>query len=356
MAASNCVTVRAGAANDASRRASEHDAHNCTSAYRAGGFRRRPNERRQVESARLSVPAVSVLLLRAAGALLVWLRHPALLGCTLVLVLTVAADGSIGRPALFPAQGALVLVGGGDITPDIAARFVALAGGKNRNFVYIPTAAEDEQIDPPALEQSFRATFGVRHVAILHTRNREVADSRGFTRPLETADAVWFGGGRQWRIADAYIGTRTERALRQLLGRGTSTGASILASYLVRGAPEGNWIVSAPGHERGFGLLPRTAIDQHVDLYHRENDIAPVIMHHPDLLGISLDEATALVVTRDAASVVGRGRVILHDGNSHCGRPYVVLHAGDQIATAGPVAASCHTGTAGWRASTPSKS
>jgi len=210
----------------------------------------------------------------------------------------------------------------------------------------------DADIDLAALETSFRATFGVSHVTILHTRDRRVADSNRFTEALAAADAVWFGGGRQWRIADAYLGTRTERALHGLLMRGgvvggTSAGASVLASYLVRGAPEGNWVISAPGHERGFGLLPGTAIDQHVDLYHRENDVASVILHHPDLLGISLDEATALVVTNGTASVIGRGRVILHDGNQHCGLPYAVLHAGDRIALGRQITTTCRTRLAG---------
>src|SRR5579872_4529889 len=74
---------------------------------------------------------------------------------------------------------------------------------------------------------------------------------------------------------------RFEPALHRVLARGgvvagTSAGASILTSYLVRGAPEGNWILSAPGHERGFGLLANAAVDQHVDRYHREDDIADV--------------------------------------------------------------------------------
>jgi cyanophycinase len=295
---------------------------------------------------------MSALLFQALMVIIQRLRYPACLAGALSLVLTVAADGRAGRMPGSPPRGVVVLVGGGDITPAIAERYVALAGGKDRKFVYIPTAAEDADIDSAALEASFRATFGVSHVVVLHTRDRRVANSRQFTEPLETADAVWFGGGRQWRIADAYLGTRTERTLHRLLIRGgvvggTSAGASILASYLVRGAPEGNWIVSAPGHERGFGLLPGTAVDQHVDLYHRENDVAPVVLHHPDVLGISLDEATALVIANGTASVIGRGRVILHDGSRHCGLPYAVLRAGDRIALRRPVTISCGASLAG---------
>ncbi|HVJ51787.1 MAG TPA: cyanophycinase [Aliidongia sp.] len=284
---------------------------------------------------------MSLLLLRALLGWIPWTR----LAAFLAILLALSADGLHG-PALAAPHGALLLVGGGDIPASIADRFVALAGGRSRHFVYIPTAAVDEEIDPAALERWFKTTFGVEHIVILHTRDRKIADSRAFAAPLDKADAVWFGGGRQWRIADAYLGTRTEAAVRRLLSRGgvvggTSAGASILASYLVRGAPEGNWIISAPGHERGFGLLPHAAVDQHLDLYHRENDIEPLIRHHPALLGIGLDEATAIVVTGGSASVVGRGRVILHDGQSHCGLPYAVLRSGDSFVPGVPVSLPC---------------
>ncbi|MGH7045751.1 MAG: Type 1 glutamine amidotransferase-like domain-containing protein [Stellaceae bacterium] len=83
-----------------------------------------------------------------------------------------------------------------------------------------------------------------------------------------SSPAVFFGGGRQYRLVDAYAGTLTERAIRAVLARGgliagTSAGATILGSYLVRGAPsEGNSILMYPGYERGFAYLSNVAIDQ----------------------------------------------------------------------------------------------
>jgi len=265
----------------------------------------------------------------------------------LLAILAVASLALAGAPRerVPVSAGALLLLGGGEVTPEIAQRFVALAGGRDGHFVYIPTAAPDSEISPLELKMWFRMTFGVDNVTILHTRDRSLADTDSFAAPLETADGVWFGGGRQWRIADAYLGTRVEAALRAVLRRGgivagTSAGASILASYLVRGAPEGNWIVSAPGRERGFGLLPRAAVDQHVDRFHRENDIASILRLHPDLLGIGLDESTAITVISDSCTVIGNGRVILHDGKQHDGLPYAILHEGDRFTVAATAVAA----------------
>ena len=112
-------------------------------------------------------------------------------------------------------------------------------------------------------------------VTILHTRDRKVADSETFTAPLRAATAVFIGGGRQWRLVDAYRGTRTETELRAILDRdglisGSSAGATIQGSYLVRGSPRSNKILMAPGYERGFGYLSNVAIDQHVSQRGRE--------------------------------------------------------------------------------------
>lgn len=132
--------------------------------------------------------------------------------------------------------------------------------------------------------------------------------------PLRTARAVWITGGRQWRLADAYLGTRTLREIHALLARGgvvggSSAGASIQASYLVRGAPWGNKTVMAPGHEEGFALLRGTAIDQHTNTRLRAEDIRPVLRKYPEVLGIVLDEVTAVVVSGDECEVVGSGKV-----------------------------------------------
>jgi cyanophycinase len=232
-----------------------------------------------------------------------------------------------------PAKGSLVAVGGGRIGPDIVRRFLAVAGGTDARFVVIPTAAEDP-VDPERARQQFSKQFGVAHITVLHTRDRKVADSDAFVTPLRAASAVWFSGGRQWRLVDAYLHTRAQREIEALLGRGgvvggSSAGATIQGSYLVRGAPEGNTIMMAKGHEEGFGLLKNSAIDQHVNTRGRESDLISVIEAHPGLLGIGLDESTAIVVSGRRLEVIGEGKVRIYDGREHDGRKFLILAPGD---------------------------
>jgi len=243
-----------------------------------------------------------------------------------------------------PSKGHLVIVGGGKLGTEIIAKFVSLAGGPEANYVVVPTAAGDDEFDPEKVRDKFSKLFGVTHVTMLHTRDRQVADSDAFVEPLRKANAVWFEGGRQWRLADAYLNTRTERQVRAVLERdgvvgGSSAGATILGSYLVRGSPEGNTIMMAKGHEEGFALLKNVAIDQHVLRRRRENDLVPVIDLHPALLGIGIDESTAIVVNGDRMQVIGESKVGIYDGKDHGGTRYYFLLPGQSfdLATRAPI-------------------
>ena len=86
---------------------------------------------------------------------------------------------------------------------------------------------------------------------------------------------------------------------------GSSAGASIQASYMVRGNPLGNREIMAEGYERGFGFLPGAAVDQHFSQRGRLADMEALVARFPQLLGIGLDESTAIVVSGSAAEVLG---------------------------------------------------
>jgi cyanophycinase len=255
---------------------------------------------------------------------------------TLMLVLLLAAGVSAqnNKSSSGPKKGSLVIVGGGKIPQSISDRFIALAGGPAANFVLIPTALEDEALKanagkPPEL-------FGLKNLTVLHTRDRKEADSKQFIAALKKANGVWLGGGRQWRLVDSYLNTAVHKELCALLKRGgviggTSAGASIQASFMVRGAREGNQLMMAPGYLEGFGLLRNTAIDQHINTRKREADLKEVIAAHPELLGIGLYESTAIIVQGDKFTVLGDGKVAITDGLDHQGLSYYLLQPGAQF-------------------------
>jgi cyanophycinase len=239
-------------------------------------------------------------------------------------------------PSVGPASGSLLVVGGGTLSPQIVNRFVALAGSKEAELVVIPTASETDPVDSARVLDQFKRAFGFKNVTVLHTRDRAEADTEAFVAPLTKARAVWFDGGRQWRIIDAFAGTRTQREIEAVLYRGgviggSSAGATIQGSYLVRGAREGNQIIMAKGYEEGFGYLKGVAIDQHILPRNRADDLVQVIDAHPDLLGLGIDEATAIVVQGDRFEVIGRGVVGIYDNKDHDCKKYYFLAPGERF-------------------------
>lgn len=212
-------------------------------------------------------------------------------------------------------KGVVIAMGGGNGTPEIYEKWKTLGGGKYAHVVLIPTANNPGDDISPVIN-GLKQVFGVQDVSVLDTKDRAKANSAEFVAPLKQATFVFIDGGRQWRLADAYLGTRVERELRNVLKRGgviagSSAGASILASYLVRGDPSGPEIMMAKGHEQGFGLLPNSAIDQHVSERHREHDLEAVVAAHPKVLGIGIDPNTIIVVQGDQFEVIGTGKVTI---------------------------------------------
>jgi cyanophycinase len=222
-----------------------------------------------------------------------------------------------------PEKGSLVIVGGGDVGPEIWARFIELAGGANANIIYVPTAGEDSTIVKNDKTVKKLQELGVKNVTTLHTRDPKVANTEKFVEPIRKATGIWFEGGRQWKIADAYLGTLTQKEFNALLDRGgviggTSAGATIQGSYLFRGDTKGNTVLVGD-HTQGLDFIHNVAIDQHVLKRNRQFDLLSFIKTRPDLLGIGIDESTAIVVHQNTFEVIGVSYVAIYNATNFAG-------------------------------------
>jgi cyanophycinase len=205
-------------------------------------------------------------------------------------------------------SGSLVIVGGGGMPKEVTQKFIELAGGPDELIVVLPTA--DEPGTSGGNQGRFFERAGAKNVKLLSQRTRADVESAEFADTLAKAKGVWFGGGRQWRFVDAYAGTKAEAMFHDVLRRGgviggSSAGASIQAQYMVRGSVLGNTDMMAEGYERGLAFLPGTAVDQHFTQRKRQPDMTGVMKRFPQLLGIGLDETTAIVVQGQTAEVFG---------------------------------------------------
>jgi cyanophycinase len=237
-----------------------------------------------------------------------------------------------------PEKGTLVIVGGNMQDPAIVKRFIDLAGGPDAPIVIIPTAGEaDDDYDQYWSGLRQWRENGARQLTVLHTRDRKVADSEAFVKAIREARGVFFAGGRQWRLADSYLNTRTHRELTALLNRGgvvggSSAGASILSSFMVRGDTKGNEKMIGD-HTVGLGFLKNAAVDQHLLRRNRQFDMLEVIDQHPELLGIGLDEDTAIVVQGDRFDVIGKSYVVVYSNKPVVGSNgrFYFMGAGDRF-------------------------
>lgn len=208
--------------------------------------------------------------------------------------------------------GALVIVGGGGLPQGAIEFFLKEAGGEKAKLVVIPTASEyaDDAAERERLVTEWKSR-GFADVVVLHTRSREEVNTDAFCEPLKSATAVWFGGGDQSKIADAYLGAKVEAevmALRQRGGvvGGTSAGAAIQSKCMIAGGKE------VADVKEGFDLLPGAVIDQHFLARNRQARLKGVIDARPHLVGVGIDEATALLVKGRNLSVVGKSSVTIY--------------------------------------------
>ncbi len=276
----------------------------------------------------------------------------------LALVSAVAValhPGSLSAQSVGPENGTLVIVGGALSDPEIVDAFIELSGGPDAPIVVIPTAGAALDYDDSFGRLELFRNRGATNLTLLHTRDRSEADTEAFVAPIQEAGGVWFTGGRQWRLADSYLGTRTEEALWELLARdgvigGSSAGATIQGSYLARGDTRTNTIMMGD-HEDGFAFLRDTAIDQHLLARNRQFDLIEIIEARPELLGIGLDENTAIVVRGDQFRVIGASYVAIYDHHRMIGENghFMLLGSGDgyDMATRRPVWASADSDSEG---------
>lgn len=236
-----------------------------------------------------------------------------------------------------PDKGTLVIVGGNMQDPAIVKRFIDLAGGPDASIVIIPTAGEDDDYDNYWSGLKQWRENGAKNLTVIHTRDRKEADTDAFVKPIRTARGVFFTGGRQWRLADSYLNTQTHNELNALLARGgviggTSAGASILTSFMVRGDTKSNEKMIGD-HTVGLGFLKNAAVDQHLLRRNRQFDMLEVIDAHPELLGIGLDEDTAIVVQGDRFDVIGRSYAVIFSSKPVAGSSgrFYFMGAGDRF-------------------------
>lgn len=228
-------------------------------------------------------------------------------------------------------KGSLVIIGGGNRGEHIMSEFIRLAGGSASTVVVFPMASM--YADSAEMKEEQTASmkkWGAGTVRYLNL-NPKQADTDSALRLLDGVTGVFFAGGDQSKLTAALKGTRVEKRLHELYQNGaviggTSAGAAVMSRVMITGderlntdsanvfqfIKKGNVVTS-----HGFGFLDNVIIDQHFIRRKRHNRLISLVLENPNLLGVGIDEATAIVVKSGSIfTVVGEATVAVYDATA----------------------------------------
>lgn len=218
-------------------------------------------------------------------------------------------------------RGFVIPIGGAEDKlkdQSILTRFVDLCGGEKASITVIPTASELEDTGDNYV-RIFK-DLGVQEVTSLPIVEREDAQSEQHLEALERSTGVFITGGNQLRLSTILGGTPVSKAIRRLNAHGThiagtSAGAAIMPEHMISGGDSGATPKQgAVSLSPGLGLTNKLVIDQHFRQRDRLGRLMSAIAYNPFLIGLGLDEDTAVFINPEGVlEVEGTGAITIID-------------------------------------------
>lgn len=211
-------------------------------------------------------------------------------------------------------KGHLVIVGGSVIPADLRQKMLDLSGGPKAHIVIIPNASSVPEATGAEAVDRFRQA-GATDIEIADLTKPEPAVSA-----ILKASLIWIAGGNQNRLTELMIGTPIPEAIRRRYTEGatiggTSAGAAVMTGLMLTGVADLDTIRNGSTQlVGGLGLWNEAIVDQHFLKRGRFNRLASAVLDHPEMLGIGIDESTAIVVSGGRQfEVAGMSNVIVVD-------------------------------------------
>jgi cyanophycinase len=244
-----------------------------------------------------------------------------LIAAVVVSAVFITSPNGEARP-----KGRLVIIGGGERTDEIMKKFIALAGGKNATIVVFPMASTvSEEVGKEQAEQ-IRA-LGVKEAFYLNI-NADAANQDSTVAKLAHVTGVFYSGGDQVLLTGALLHTKVQERIQEIYCNGgvvggTSAGAAVMSRIMLTGNELLNKDSTASFFsllkdnietKEGFGFVTDAIIDQHFVVRRRHNRLLSVVLQHPHLVGVGIDEATSIIVNpNNTFTVLGESVVVVYD-------------------------------------------
>ena len=179
---------------------------------------------------------------------------------------------------------------------------------------------------PEKSYQNYKNVFsnlGIKNIDKLDISTREDAFDNKNVELINNSNLLFFTGGDQLRITSMIGGSPVYDAVKELCANGgliagTSAGASVMSdTMIVQGEDDESPHKCTLKMSPGLGLVNNIIIDQHFAQRGRIGRLLTAIAQNPEVLGVGIDEDTAIVVSdKGTAEVIGSGAVYFIDGSS----------------------------------------
>jgi cyanophycinase len=209
-------------------------------------------------------------------------------------------------------RGHLVIVGGGGTPDAVLSRTLSLAGGQAARIVIFPQASELADTGEKNVEM-WKKAGATNAVSIA------LSDPQAAVRAVQEAQMIWFPGGDQNKLMKAFENTGVPEAILKRYREGatvggTSAGAAVISKVMITGEADLQSVTAgATQTSAGLGLWQETVVDQHFLKRQRQNRLLSLVLDHPSLVGVGIDEQTAVIVTGSRFQILGRSSVIVLD-------------------------------------------
>ncbi|WP_426348879.1 cyanophycinase [Alloiococcus sp. CFN-8] len=192
---------------------------------------------------------------------------------------------------------------------------------KENDKLLIATLATESPEEVGSIYKEIFSSMGVKNIKFLNITSRPEAFEQENINLINESKLMFFTGGDQLKITSLIGGSPVGDALREnykagCVYVGTSAGASVVSNNMIisgddEESPKKFTLKISPG----LGLIENVIIDQHFAQRGRIGRILAGIAQNPFILGIGIDEDTAMIVNNNSSlKVIGSGAIYIIDG------------------------------------------
>ncbi|MGC3944617.1 MAG: cyanophycinase [Chryseolinea sp.] len=243
----------------------------------------------------------------------------------LILLLTLSCSTLAFSQSKSP-KGKLFIIGGGSRPDAMVDRIIKEAGILQGGYgVILPMSSEDPDSSVWYANQQF-IKKGINTVYGVNFRKGQTYSAAKLDS-VRNAKLIYITGGDQVRFMGVVQGTEIGKAIHDAFDKGalvggTSAGAAVMSKIMITGnelkhteyqSTFRNIEADNIETKEGLGFIQNAIIDQHFVKRSRYNRLISAIIEYPNVKGIGIDEATAILVTGNTAEVVGASQVIVFE-------------------------------------------